>query len=156
MMQELSLLTPFVDMSKKGISTATTVIVENAIENGSDVLNLCAIGSKMEQFGKELKEKVAKHPECINELLRYDNKKRVASNVELSVREVGTKYDYSATVYLSELDSKMDEIKEEQKVIQDIAKIIKTRTEYTTKDGEQIIIMPAGKSSTTSIVTKIL
>jgi hypothetical protein len=155
-MTELSLLTPFVDMSKKDISTFANSTIENAIENGDDALNLVAIGSKMEQLGKELKDKGSKRLECIEELLRYDNKKRVTSNVELSIREAGTKYDYSATVYLSELESMIDELREEQKVIQDIAKIIKTRTEYTTKDGEQIIIMPAGKFSTTSIVTKIL
>jgi hypothetical protein len=155
-MTELSLLTPFVDMSKKDISTFANSTIENAIENGNDALNLVAIGSKMEQLGKELKDKGSKRAECIDELLRYDNKKRTTSNVELSIREVGTKYDYSATTKILEIEAEIDKLKEEQKVIQDIAKIVRTRTEYTTQDGEQIIVMPAGKSSTTSIVTKIL
>jgi hypothetical protein len=155
-MNELSLLTPFVDMSKKDISTYSNFILNDAIENGNDALNVIAIGSKMELLGKELKEKGCKLDTLVNELSMNDNKKRVTSNVELSIREVGTKYDYSSTPKILEIDSEIEKLKEEQKIIQDIAKRITTRVEFTTTQGEQIEIYPAGKSSTTSIVTKVL
>ena len=155
-MNELSLLTPFVDMSKKDISTYSNIILNDAIENGNDALNVIAIGSKMELLGKELKEKGCKLDTLVNELSMNDNKKRVTSNVELSIREVGTKYDYSSTPKILEIDAEIEKLKEEQKIIQDIAKRITTRVEFTTIQGEQIEIYPAGKSSTTSIVTKVL
>ena len=155
-MNELSLLTPFVDMSKKDISTYSNIILNDAIENGNDALNVIAIGSKMELLGKELKEKGCKLDTLVNELSMNDNKKRVTSNVELSIREVGTKYDYSSTPKILEIDAEIEKLKEEQKIIQDIAKRITTRVEFTTNEGEQIEIYPAGKSSTTSIVTKVL
>lgn len=155
-MNELSLLTPFVDMSKKDISTYSNFILNDAIENGNDALNVIAIGSKMELLGKELKEKGCKLDTLVNELSMNDNKKRITSNVELSIREVGTKYDYSSTPKILEIDAEIEKLKDEQKIIQDIAKRITTRVEFTTNEGEQIEIYPAGKSSTTSIVTKVL
>lgn len=156
-MTDIGFLTPFVDMSKKDISTIANNAIDNALENGNDALHLIAIGVKMETLGKAIKDKGSKSIECIEELNKENGKKRTTANVELSIREVGTKYDYSATEFIAEIDSQIDELEGQKKEVQEIAKIIKTRTEWThPQTGEQIIIMPAGKSSTTSIVTKVL
>lgn len=156
-MTDIGFLTPFVDMSKKDISTIAHNAINNAIDNGNDALHLIAIGVKMETLGKAIKEKGSKSLECIEELTKENDKKRTTANVELSIREVGTKYDYSSTPYINEIDSRIESLETQKKEVQDVAKRITTRIEWTNPEtGEQIVIMPAGKSSTTSIVTKIL
>lgn len=156
-MTDIGFVKPFVDMSKKDISTISNNAVDDAINNGNDVFYLFSIGVKMELLGKLIKEKCSKSNHCIEELTRENDKKRTTANVELSIREVGVKYDYSATHYITELDNQIELIESQKKEVQDIAKRITTRIEWTNPEtGEQIVIMPAGKSSTTSIVTKIL
>jgi hypothetical protein len=133
------------ELSKKGIMSFASEIVENAI----DPMKQLAVVSKVQLLCKELEAGLKKS--CLNEIQTYEGQKTNILGVEFAQAEVGTKYDYSASPIWSELEEKIVSLKAQQKEHEDFLKALKSKTQILTDDGEVIELFPPAKSSSTSI-----
>jgi hypothetical protein len=133
------------ELSKKGIMSFASEIVENAI----DPMKQLAVVSKVQLLCKELEAGLKKV--CLSEIANFEGQKTNILGVEFAQAEVGTKYDYSASPIWLDLEEKIVSLKAQQKEHEDFLKALKSKTQILTDDGEVIELFPPAKSSSTSI-----
>jgi hypothetical protein len=153
--QEISIINQLVDMSDKDISTTATNTAQGAVDEGNG-LNMLSLANKALKYFETIKGILSKHDSVLNELRREDNDKVILNKVHLSIAEYGTVWDFSATPWIAQQESDLKTWKERIDEIKEMAKKTPTKREHIiVETGELIIIMPAGKSSTTSIKCSI-
>lgn len=133
------------DLSKKGI----TLFASEIIEKSTDPIKQLAVVAKVQHLCKELEAGFKKV--CLSEIQSFEGQKTMAMGVEFAQAEVGTKYDYSSSPIWIELESQIVELKTKQKEHEDFLKVLKSKTQILTDDGEVIELFPPAKSSSTSI-----
>ena len=87
-----------------------------------------------------------------------NGKKFTAYNSEFSIKEVGTKYDYSNTgdIEYSDLEKQSAEISDKLKARQKFLQTISVAgIDIITSDGEPMHIYPPSKSSTTAVAVTL-
>jgi hypothetical protein len=137
-----------IDFKNLSKSSLLSLVDENLalwVDSGYDTLGLHAIVCKAELYFSELKKRLAK--ELIEEVSRNNNS--MHNGVVLSIANGGA-FDYSNSPAWVEVNSRIEVIKSDLKDIEAIAKVTKTRSEWTDKDGECYAVYPAlAKSSET-------
>jgi len=140
----------FKNLSKESLLCLVDANLQLWADNGQDKLGFHAIICKAELFFSELKKKLAKT--LIDELAKNNNSTH--NGVVLSLSN-GSSYDYSNSPAWIEVNGRIEVIKEDLKAIEAIAKVTKTRSEWTDKDGECYVIYPAVSKSAETVKATI-
>lgn len=92
--------------------------------------------------------------EAISDSEKYNSKTFDAFGAECSIRETGIKYDYSISAKWRELQEKIEELREEQKIIEKQMQLACEKAPFIDQISGEIITAIC-KSSKTSLCVKI-
>ena len=130
-----------------------------SLDNGNvDPLKIHLQVKCMEDIIKQLNENPTYKESVLSQAQTYASKEFDFINSKISIREVGTKYDFSNcndTVY-NELEAQQNTLKDKIKERADFLK--KAPIEGTTivdSNGEVVTVYPPSKTSTTSVVVSL-
>lgn len=152
-----SILRLFDTTKEQRASFAANVVAE--IEQGNvNPLDIHLQFKAIEQISETVLKDVQYRSAVLTEAEKY-GKKSTYRNAEISIREVGVKYDYSQCndPVLSELMSQADEIGEKLKSRQKMLQTIpgEGMAVLIPDTGEMVTVYPPSKSSTTSVAVTL-
>ena len=137
--------------TKDDIAVQFAVIKEKVMNNEVDVLDFSAQISALESLFSMLKDDKTIKSKILSESEKYGSKSFTKGNAMFTIKEVGTKYDYSvcSDSEYDDLTIKITELTEKRKKREAFLKAITPETEIYGSDG--IRITPPAKSSTTTV-----
>jgi len=140
----------FKNLSKESLLSLVDENIALWDTGGYDMMKMHAIACKASAYFDELKKRLAK--KIVGEVSRNNN--TMHHGVILAITQ-GSSYDYSNSPAWIEVNGRIEVIKEDLKAIEAIAKVTKTRSEWTDKDGECYIIYPAVSKSEETVKATI-
>ena len=132
-------------------------VIERLESGEADPIKVHAQVKKMEEIVKALNSNET-YKSYLLDAAEKNGKKFMAFDAEWSIKEVGTKYDYSQCNDSSviEMESKITELSDKLKARQKFLQMIAPEgIDIVTSDGEMIKIYAPSKTSTTSVAVTL-
>lgn len=127
--------------------------LELKIEDGElSAIELKSLTSFLAEIVKKIGSSKVIREEGLVEFAGYGEREIVVHGHKITQRETGTRYDFTGSEAWNDLQSQIAVLKEQQKEVEQIAKATKRQSVWVSPDGEELTVMPAGKSSTTNLV----
>lgn len=131
-------------------TTALTAVVGEVVEGNESALKLSVVLSTMTKAIDEARKKIEEH--MLQEAESYGQKTFSDYGAKFQITECGVKYDYSVIEGWSAIQQTIDDLKKEQKAIEDMAKHATPNTPYIDPvSGECINGIPRSSKTTIKI-----
>jgi len=132
-------------------------VVTRLNEGVADAIKVHLQVKAMEDVVKSLNDN-KEYKALVLDAAEKNGKKFTYQNAEFSIKEVGTKYDYSncGDTILSADQAQLDELSEKVKSRQKFLQMIDVAgLDIITEDGEAVKVYPPSKTSTTSVAVSL-
>jgi elongation factor P--beta-lysine ligase len=145
------------ETSKRERETFVDDLISRIEEGQAEALRVHLQAKCMESILKDLLAS-DKYREFVLSEAEKNGKKFSYHNSEFSIKEVGTKYDYSqcGDIHLAEMQAELDTLSEKIKTRQKFLQMADGKgIDMVSNDGEVYKIYPPSKSSTTSVAVTL-
>lgn len=138
--------------TKANVSAFVDELESKILEGKMSAIELKSLTSFLSEIVKKINSSKTVRDEALTEFADHGEREIVIHGHKITQRETGTRYDFTGSEAWNELQAQIDELKEQQKEVEQISKATKRQTVWVSPDGEELTVRPAGKSSTTNIV----
>ena len=136
------------ELNKEEIANVAFNLTNAVTEDGMNPLKLLIQLKAIQKVAEQVIANI--NDLAIDEACKYGKDEKVFG-AKISVKEVGTKYDYTHCTKWNNLQAEIDAIKAKQKAIETALKIASEDVPFVDNDSGEIITQPAPKKSTTTV-----